>query len=116
MLKERLIVARNVVAHLAEAERINDLALVATAKLAISMLEGRLALNAAAVVGQPAFEAVASTFERQSSSRERLVAAHAALADAKRLVGLDDWDLGGGGDKKVPQFAVGLSVVEREAA
>ena len=116
MLKKRLSVARNVVDHLAEAERVNDLALVATAKLVISMLEGRLALNTAAVVGQHAFEAVASTFERQSASRGQLVVAHAALSDAQTLIGLDGWDLGGGGDKKVPTSNGHLTVVDREAA
>lgn len=116
MLKKRLAIAHDVVQHLADAERTNDLALVATARLAISMLEGRLQLNAAATVGQEAFDAVASTFERQSASRRQLVAAHDALAAAKNLVGLGAVAVGGAGDKRVPTPHGTLSIVDSEAA
>lgn len=116
MLKTRLAIAHDVVRHLADAERTNDLALVATARLAISMLEGRLQLNAAVMVGQEAFDAVASTFERQSASRRQLVEAHSALAAAKKLVGLGAVAVGGAGDKRVPTPHGALSIVESEAA
>src|SRR4028119_117545 len=102
MLRKRVAVAHDVVKHLADAEKSNDLALVSTARLVASMLEARLELNLAAMVGQDAFEAVASTFARQSASRRQLVEAHSALAEAKKLVGLAEVAIGGGGDKQVP--------------
>ena len=111
MLKERLSVAHEVVRHLADAERTNDLAIMATARLAIVVLEGRLKLNAAAQVGQEAFDAIASTFEQQSSSRRQLVAAHMALAETKRLVGLGAVNFGGAGDKEVPDQKNALELV-----
>lgn len=116
MLKERLAIAQDVVRHLNDAERTNDLAIVATARLVAVMLEGRLQLNAAAMVGQEAFEAVASTFERQSASRRQLVEAHNALADVKKLVGLGAVAVGGAGDKQVPKPHGALSIVDSQAA
>jgi hypothetical protein len=116
MLKKRVAVAQNVAKQLANAERINDLALVATAQLAISMIEGRLNLNAAAEVGQDAFDAVAATFAQQSTSRQKLVAAHQHLLEVKSRVGLDAVAIGGMGDKEVPQLTGALQLVERTAA
>jgi hypothetical protein len=117
MLKERAAVAQNVADHLFAAERQADLALVATAKLVASMLEGRLAIDAAAEVGQDAFEAVAATFADQSASRKQLVTAHKALLQTKRQVGLEAVALGGSGDKQVPTKPTGaLTLVESVAA
>jgi hypothetical protein len=116
MLRKRVAIAQDVVKHLADAERSNDLALVSTARLVASMLEARLELNVAAMVGQDAFEAVASTFERQSASRRQLVEAHNALADAKKFVGLAEVAIGGGGDKQVPSVTGALRVVDAAEA
>jgi hypothetical protein len=116
MLRKRVAIAQDIVKHLADAERTNDLAIVATARLAASMLEARLELNVAAMVGQDAFEAVASTFERQSASRRQLVEAHNALSEAKRFVGLGEVAIGGGGDKQVPSFQGALRAVDTAAA
>ncbi|WP_174275572.1 hypothetical protein [uncultured Sphingomonas sp.] len=116
MLKKRIAIAQHVADRLTEAERSNDLALLATARLAITMIESRLELNAAAMVGQDAFAAVAATFERQSDSRQQLVNAHSALHDAKALIGLREFAVGGGGDKQVPSGSAALAIVARQAA
>jgi len=116
MRNERIAIAQDVASHLADAERSNDLAIVATARLAAKMLEARLAMNAAAQVGQEAFEAVATTFSRQSASRRELIEAHRALDDARGLVGLREIALGGLGDKDTKVLSAGLRVVERDAA
>lgn len=116
MLRERLKIAQEVADQLADAERRNDMALAATARLAATMLEARMQLNVAAQVGQPAFSAVASTFERQASSRQLLVDAHEALNDTRRFVGLQHYMIGGGGDKQVPPSIGALHLVETSAA
>lgn len=116
MLKQRVTIAQDIAKHLADAERANDMALVATAKLAAVMLEARLELNLAAMIGKDAFEAVAATFEHQGRSRRRLVDAHEALAAAKDDVGLREVAIGGAGDKKVPSIQGGLHAVGSAAA
>jgi len=114
MLKERIAVAHDIVASLADAERTNDLALISTARLAATLLEARLRINAAAEIGQDAFAAVAATFASQADGRQRLVQAHQALNDAKIDVGLGAVAIGGSGNKKVP--SAGLRMVETQAA
>lgn len=117
MRKERVEVAHNVAAHLADAERTNDLAIVATARLAISMLEGRMTINAAACVGQPAFATVAATFQQQSAIRQQLIEAHEALNDTKTMIGLRELAIGGLGNKEVdPKENGALKLVESQAA
>lgn len=114
MLKERVTVAHDVVASLADAERTNDLALISTARLAATLLEARLRINLAAEVGHEAFAAVAATFASQADGRRRLVEAHQALNDVKTDIGLGAVAIGGSGNKKVPSAA--LRMVEARAA
>lgn len=114
MLKERLAVTQDVVAHLADAERTNDLAIISTAKLAAALLEARMKINLAAEVGQDAFDAVAATFQTQAASRRQLVEAHQALNDVKDRIGLRTVAVGGAGNKE--PLTGGLRVVESQAA
>lgn len=117
MLRERLNIALHIANQLGETERANDLAIISTAKLVTAMLEARIAMNAAACIGQAAFDAVAATFERQAASRRLLVEAHTGLHDAKRFVGLGEQDIGGAGDKEVPKgWARSLELVAGRAA
>ena len=116
MRRERLNIAYRVARQLGEAERANDMAIISTAKLATAMLEARISMNVAACIGQPAFDAVAATFERQAASRRLLVEAHASLQDAQRFVGLGEENIGGAGDKQVPTFTGSLQLVTGLAA
>jgi hypothetical protein len=102
MLNERLTTAREVASLLFEAERANDRAIVAAAKLTAGLLEARLNLNLAACVGQNTIEEVAATMAEQISGRRRLVTAHANLAITQREIGLGERAFGGGGSKQVP--------------
>lgn len=104
MLKTRIAVAKTVQERLVSAERLNDQSIVASAELMIALLSGTEQINAAAAVGQQAFEHVASALAASGETRRRLVAAHAELARVKETIGLGAIALGGGANKDPDQF------------
>ncbi|WCT72538.1 hypothetical protein PQ455_12940 [Sphingomonas naphthae] len=98
----RRVIAQEVMDRLVSAERSTDQALIDTAELAATLLKARLKIEAAAEVGQDAFERIAATFAAHVEGRRSIVAAHQALAEVKVKMGLATVALGGGGDKEVP--------------
>lgn len=103
MSTTRRAIAQEVMDRLMAAERSTDQALIDTAELAATLLKARLKINAAAEVGQEAFDSIASTFAAHVEGRRSIVTAHKALAEVKVRMGLAAVALGGGMDKQVPE-------------
>lgn len=118
MLRKRVALAQEVQDRLVAAERLTDQSIVASAELIVALLKGGQEVNAAAVVGQPAYDQIAAALAASSETRRRLVAAHAELVNVKRWAGLEAIALGGGGNKDTTKIVTGaqLELVEGSRA
>ena len=117
MSTTRRAIAQEVLDRLVSAERSTDQAIIDTAELAATLLRARMKIEAAAEVGQDAFDSVASSFAAHVESRRSIVAAHKALAEVKVKMGLAAVALGGAGNKDVeaPPVQARLKVVSHAA-
>ena len=96
---KRRIVAEQLASRLFTTEEAVDTTLALMGDLIAAMPRARLEAGLAAGVGQQAVDRVLEAASGMAHARRSLIAAHAALAEAKDQVGLRRVTLVGGGDK-----------------
>ena len=116
MLNQRLNAAREIAEQLIAAERAIDTAVSQVATLTARMPLARMEANLAAEVGHEALARSAGSMTALLEARREIIATHAALAEAKDLIGLRTVAVGGLEYKGPTKPAAHLTVVENAAA
>jgi len=111
MLKKRRDAAMKVAERLFAAEDAIDIALARAAELNGTFVTARTEAHLSAVVGQDAFESVASAFAALARARSEIVEAHKRLSETQVQIGLRTVSFGDLGKPSVAPAARHLQAV-----
>lgn len=112
MLNARLTAARRIADALVPAEADIESAISSTSILMGVIAEGRRETRVAPSIGQKSLGALTKSMVALVEARERILAAHAALAEDKIAVGLRTYGMGDLGD--CPPTSGSLKLVEQK--